>query len=132
MKLLSFALLFVAFGVSSTVGASTLSAQTVSELALITVSGNGLVELPADFAVLVLGVQIEAETPDSAAARMTRLLDRVSDTLVTLGIPRDSLPTSRLSVRPEMRPFAWRRRRPTGMRPSWPSHRERSWSAFTP
>lgn len=77
-----------------------LYAQTADEPTLITVSGNGLVELPADYAALVLGVQIEAEAPDSAAARMTRILDQVTDTLVSLGIPRDSLPTSRLSVSP--------------------------------
>lgn len=77
-----------------------LCAQTTSTATIVRASENGLVEYPADHAALVLGVLVEAERPDSAAARMARLLDSVTDTLVSLGIPRDSLPTSRIDLRP--------------------------------
>jgi uncharacterized protein YggE len=47
-----------------------------------------------------MGVEIRAASPDSASARMSRRLDSVIDTLVALGISRDSLPTSRFDLRP--------------------------------
>ncbi len=77
-----------------------LCAQTTSTATIVSATGNGLVEYPADHAALVLGVQVEAGRPDSAAVHMARLLDLVTDTLVSLGIPRDSLPTSRIDLRP--------------------------------
>jgi uncharacterized protein YggE len=82
--------------------ASTLEGQTGTSPGVITASGNGMVELPADFAALVLGVQIRASSPDTASARMSRRLDSVIDTLTALGIPRDSLPTSRFDLRPRV------------------------------
>lgn len=83
--------------------------QSDPQPAIISASGNGLVELSADFAAIVLGVQVEASTPDSAASEMALRLDRVTDTLLALGIPRDSMPTSRLDVGPRVSTVAGRR-----------------------
>lgn len=83
-----------------TISATSLSGQSGGPPSTVSASGNGLVEFPADYAVLLLGVQIEASTPDTATLRMSQKLDRVTETLVSLGIPSDSLPTSRLDVRP--------------------------------
>jgi uncharacterized protein YggE len=94
MKSFRILLACLAFSVSPMAG------QTTFTPPIVRASGNGLVELSADHAAVVLGVQVEASTPDSAAARMSVLLDSVTDTLVSLGIPRDSLPTSRIDLRP--------------------------------
>ncbi len=87
------------FGIS-VLAFSPLAGQSGIQPGRVQASGNGLVEIPADFAALVLGVQVEGPSPDSATAQMSSLLERVTDTLTSLGIPRDSLPTSRLDLRP--------------------------------
>ena len=94
MKSFSAFILFLALSVAP------LHGQGASSPPVVHASGNGLVELPADHAALVLGVEVEDSRPDSAALRMGVLLDSVTDTLVSLGIPRDSLPTSRIDLRP--------------------------------
>ncbi len=59
----------------------------------VTVIGRGEVALVPDFATLSVGVRVQQPTPEAAAAAMSESIDAVVDTLVSLGFPRDSLPT---------------------------------------
>jgi len=98
----------IVFGLS-VLAFSPLAGQSGAQPGVVQASGNGLVEIPADYAALVLGVQVEAAFADSATARMSLLLGRVTDTLISLGISRDSLPTSRLDLRPRFSTIDGRR-----------------------
>lgn len=70
------------------------------ESPVISVSASGRVEVEADHAVLTLGVSIQDSTPTAAAAAMDTRLIALTDTLVALGFPRDSLPNAGYQVMP--------------------------------
>ncbi len=70
------------------------------ESAFISVSASGRVEVEADHAVLTLGISIQESTPTTAAAAMDARLIALTDTLVALGFPRDSLPNAGYQVMP--------------------------------
>jgi uncharacterized protein len=59
----------------------------------VTVLGKGEVALVPDFATLSIGVRVQEATPDAAATAMSAKIEEVVDTLISLGVPRDSLPT---------------------------------------
>lgn len=59
----------------------------------VTVIGRGETALIPDFATVTIGVRVQRTTPDAAASAMSGEIDAVVDTLVALGVPRDSLPT---------------------------------------
>ena len=71
--------------------------------ATIVVGAAGSVELTADHAVVVLGVEVRDSVAARAAREMDRRLAAVADTLDTLGFPWDSLPSAGFGVRPESR-----------------------------
>ena len=66
----------------------------------ISASATGTVEIEPDYAVLTIGVSVQDSTPTLAAREMDIRLRGLTDTLVSLGIPRDSLPTARYRVAP--------------------------------
>lgn len=66
----------------------------------IMVAATGQVDVEADHAVLTLGVNVQDSTPTAAAAAMDVRLIALTDTLVALGYPRDSLPTASYQVTP--------------------------------
>lgn len=59
----------------------------------VTVVGRGETALIPDYATVAIGVRVQGATPDAAATAMSDGIDAVVDTLVALGVPRDSLPT---------------------------------------
>jgi len=70
------------------------------EGAIISVQATGSVEVDADHAVLTVGISIQDETPTSAATEMDERLSAITNALVSLGIPRDSLPNQLYQVVP--------------------------------
>lgn len=78
--------------------AAGVAAQEPPASSTIRAAGNGVVELPADYAVLVIGVSVQGDRPDSVAREMGHRVDRIVAALVDIGVSRDSLPTSRLSL----------------------------------
>jgi len=70
------------------------------ERPFIAVSASGQVEVEADHVVLTQGVTIQDSTPTAAAAMMDARLIALTDTLVGLGFPRDSLPNAGYQVTP--------------------------------
>jgi uncharacterized protein len=66
----------------------------------ISVSASSSVDIEADHAVLTLGVSIQESTATAAAAAMDARLIALTDTLVALGFPRDSLPNAGYQVMP--------------------------------
>jgi uncharacterized protein len=83
--------------IASTAAAG-VEAQQPPEASIIRTAGNGVVELPADYAVLLIGVRVEGDRPDSVAREMGARVDRIVNALVGIGVSRDSLPTSRLAL----------------------------------
>jgi uncharacterized protein YggE len=71
-----------------------------TERSVISVTAAGTVEIPADFAILTLGVIVQDSTPTLAASGMDLRLRAVTDTLVILGVPPESLPTAHYNVTP--------------------------------
>ena len=67
---------------------------------VISASATGTVAIEADYAVLTLGVDVQDSTPTLAAREMDNRLRGLTDTLVSLGTPRDSLPTARYHIAP--------------------------------
>jgi uncharacterized protein YggE len=74
--------------------------QGGAELPVISASASGRVEIEADYAVLTLGVITQDSTPTLAAKEMDIRLRALTDTLIALGFPQDSLPTARYQVAP--------------------------------
>ncbi len=91
-----------AFLLAFTVFAFSLNAQEHDEArATISVGATGRIEIPADFAVLTLGVRVQDSTPTLAATAMDDRIGQVFDALVTLGFPPESLPTAHYQVTPQ-------------------------------
>lgn len=67
----------------------------------IAVSAQGTVEIPADHVVLTLGVLVRDSTPTLAASSMDARLRRVTDALIEMGFPAESLPTAHYNVTPD-------------------------------
>lgn len=68
--------------------------------AAISVGATGRVEIPADYAILTLGVHVRDSTPTLAATAMDDRIGMVIDTLKTLGFVAESLPTAHYHVTP--------------------------------
>jgi uncharacterized protein YggE len=78
----------------------TLQAAPQTTEPVIATAATGEVQLPPEIAVVTLGVELREGVAARASSRMAGILRRTIDTLVTLGIPRDSLPTTRFVVGP--------------------------------
>jgi uncharacterized protein YggE len=90
-----------AYLVAALFGVAPLRAQEADcERPFISVMASGHVEVEADHVVLTLGVTIQDSTPTAAAAAMDARLIALTDTLVALGFPRDSLPNAGYQVTP--------------------------------
>jgi uncharacterized protein YggE len=68
--------------------------------AAISVGAMGRVEIPADYAILTIGVQVRDSTPTLAATAMDDRIGMVIDTLEMLGFSAESLPTAHYHVTP--------------------------------
>lgn len=81
---------------------SSLDAQRPEqEQSVISASATGTVEVEADYAVLTLGVLSQDSTPTGAAEAMDSRLRSLTDTLLAMGFPAESLPTARYRINPE-------------------------------
>ena len=77
-----------------------IAAETLPAPALITVSGEGVVQGAPDLAILSIGVTTEAETATQAMAENSRALSTVLERLKASGIEARDLQTSNLSLNP--------------------------------
>lgn len=84
-------------------GTSAQQSRIGSDPAVIVVTAAGSVELPADYAVVMLGVEVRDSLAAMAASEMDRRLVAVGDTLAALGFPWDSMPSAGFAVAPEPR-----------------------------
>jgi uncharacterized protein YggE len=81
--------------------ALSLNAQELEKASsTISVGATGHVNIPAEFAVLTLGVRVQDSTPTLAATALDNRISSVIDTLLTMGFPAESLPTSHYQVSP--------------------------------
>jgi uncharacterized protein YggE len=69
--------------------------------AVIAAVGTGEVHLPPEYAVLHIAIEVQDAKATTAAERTRRNLAAVFDTLVALGVPRDSLATTSYGVQPD-------------------------------
>lgn len=75
--------------------------QQADDAPTIAVTASGTVELVADHAVLILGVEVHDSMASGAARKMDRRLAAVADTLESLGFPWDSLPNAGYAITPQ-------------------------------
>lgn len=76
------------------------AAQTQMAPALITVTGEGVIQAAPDMAILSIGVTTEAESAEAAMAENTKALSAVLERLKASGIEARDLQTSNLSLNP--------------------------------
>ncbi|MFC9775287.1 SIMPL domain-containing protein [Paenibacillus chitinolyticus] len=69
--------------------------------AFIEVTGDGIVSVIPDQAVIVLGAVTEGETLSPAQAENARIISAVIDSLLQLGIPRSSIQTDEFRIDPQ-------------------------------
>lgn len=75
-----------------------LSGQGEPRRPIVRVVGTATEEIQPDYALIGIGVRIQAETPEAAVSRMSERIATVVDALAALGFSRDSLPTRVFSV----------------------------------
>ena len=68
------------------------------EAPVVRVAGTGEVMVSPDYATLDIGVRIQQQTAEAAAAAMSRHIEAIVDTLVDMGFAQDSLPTQVFSI----------------------------------
>jgi uncharacterized protein len=81
-----------------TISAYSVNAQSISGESEVTVPGSGSVQLEPDYVTVSIGVTVQDKRADAAAARMSELVDAVTDTLVALGTPRGELPSTHFNI----------------------------------
>jgi uncharacterized protein YggE len=84
--------------------ASSAFAQQVDSIAqrIVTTEATGEVSMPPDHARLTFGVTTLRPTAPEAAAEIATVLTQIRDSLVAVGVPRDSVPTMGYTIRRQL------------------------------
>lgn len=90
-----------------------LSGQSEADLPRIVTAGSAEVRLPADYAVLLFGIEVTAPTTGGVADTMNVRFSSLNAALLAFGFAQDSLPTHQYSISPRFE-FEDGVRRPVG------------------